>query len=488
MPSPGPVDQTQAFAPVTATTEVFEQVRAPEQLRVVLSTTEVELAPGGEPVSVDVEVQNLSDIVDAYVVDIPDAPAWLELDSSDVRLMPNSSGTLRVTLRLRTGVLPVAQTIRVSARVRSHAASGLMSTHALTVSVSEIDRPVVLRVEPSVIRVKDQPGGDFVVVADNSANNHPVHLELRSRDAEDVMAVAFRSATLDVPAGGIASAPAHVEAPLPEPGEEASRQLTVSAFDGTRMAHAVVTFTQRTSIPRAEPPIALRLNPSVIQATDARVGQLRLEIDNTFGSQAARIVLSAYDAEGAVRFTFTPQVADVAAGRTASVLIGLDAPMPEPGGEALRQFTLVARYGTRTAEASGTFRQRTSPPSLNAIKLRIEPPMVRVRDTDHGRTRVVADNRLGTRPAECGWRAVITRAPPASPSPHRTSTYTRASRQAPMSLSGCGVRPLAPRGRVASRSVGRTASTKSSRKARSRRPLQTAGRCGARCSLLSAPC
>jgi hypothetical protein len=52
--------------------------------------------------------------------------------------------------------------------------------------------------------------------------------ELRSRDAEDVMAVAFRSATLDVPAGGTASAPAHVEAPLPEPGEETSRQLKVS--------------------------------------------------------------------------------------------------------------------------------------------------------------------------------------------------------------------------------------------------------------------
>jgi hypothetical protein len=393
-----------------------------------------------------------------------------------------------VTLRLRTGVLPVAQTIRVSARVRSHAASGLMSTHALTVSVSEIDRPVVLRVEPSVIRVKDQPGGDFVVVADNSANNHPVHLELRSRDAEDVMAVAFRSATLDVPAGGIASAPAHVEAPLPEPGEEASRQLTVSAFDGTRMAHAVVTFTQRTSIPRAEPPIALRLNPSVIQATDARAGQLRLEIDNTFGSQAVRILLSAYDAEGAARFTFTPQVNDVAAGRTASVLIGLDAPMPEPGGEALRQFTLVARCGTRTAEASGTFRQRTSPPSLNTIKLRVEPPIVHVRDTDHvERGSSPTTDSVPDRP-ECGWRAAITRAPPASRSPHRTSTYTRASWQAPMSRSGCGVRPRAPRGRVASRSAGRTASTKSWRKVRSPRHPQTAGRSGAPCSLLSAPC
>jgi hypothetical protein len=94
----------------------------------------------------------------------------------------------------------------------------------------------------------------------------------------------------------------------------------------------------------------------------------------------------------------------VAAGTTASVLIGLDAPLPEPGGEAVRQFTLVARYGARTAEAGGTFRQRTSPPPLNAIKLRVEPPIVRVRDSDRGRTWVVADNRLGTRPARI-WLA-----------------------------------------------------------------------------------
>jgi hypothetical protein len=254
------------------------------------------------------------------------------------------------------------------------------------------------------------------------------------------------------------------------------------------MAHAVVTFTQRTSIPREEPPIALRLNPSVIQATDARVGQLRLEIDNAFGSQAVRILLSAYDAEGAVRFTFTPQVADIAAGRTASVLIGLEAPMPEPGGEALRQFTLVARYGTRTAEASGTFRQRTSPPSLNAIKLRVEPPIVRVRDTDHGRARVVADNRLGTRPARMwlagrdheGTASITFSAPYVDVYPGQQASADVAIR--------LRRRPAGTERTRGFTISGSEASTKSWQKARSPRHRQIAGRCGARRSLLSAPC
>lgn len=402
-PSPGPVEQTPTPT-ATATSDRFEQVRGAEQLRAVASATEVVLAPDGGSAGVDFEVHNLSDIVDAYVVDIPDAPAWLELDSSSVRLMPNTNGILRLSMRIRAGVMPAAQTIWLSAQVRSHATPGLLVAQPLTVSVSEVDRPVVLRVEPSIIRVKDQPGAEFVVVADNSANNHPVRLELRSHDAEEVMAVAFRSAILDVPAGRTASVQARVEAPQPEPGEETSRQLTVAAFDGKRITQAVVTFAQRTSIPLEEPPIAVRLNPSVIQATDSRVGQLRLEIDNVFGTQAVHVTLSAYDAEGAVHFSFTPPVADVPAGMTASVLIGLDAPLPEPGGEAVRQFTLVARYGTRTAEAGGTFRQRTSPPALNAVKLRVEPPIVRVHDSAQGRTRVVADNRLGTSPARM-WLA-----------------------------------------------------------------------------------
>jgi len=246
MPPADPAEQTQLLTP--ATSRPVEQVRTAD-LRAALSPTEVKLTQDGAPISVEVEVHNLSDIVDAYVVDIPDAPEWLELDSTDVRLMPDTSGSLRLNLRIRAGHMPMAQTIRVPVQVRPHTAPGLMSAQTLTVSVPEVDRPVVLRVEPSVIRVKDQPGGDFLVVADNSANNHPVHLELRSHDPEQVMAVAFRSATLDVPAGQTASLPARVEAPQPEPGEETSRQLTVAAFDGKRMTQAVVTFAQRTSIP-----------------------------------------------------------------------------------------------------------------------------------------------------------------------------------------------------------------------------------------------
>jgi hypothetical protein len=219
----------------------------------------------------------------------------------------------------------------------------------------------------------------------------------------------------------------------------------------------------------------------MIQVTDARVGQLRLEIDNAFGSRAVQVLLSAYDAEGAVHFTFTQQVADVAAGTTASVLIGLDAPLPEPGGEAVRQFTLVARYGARTAEAGGTFRQRTSPPPLNAIKLRVEPPIVRVRDSDRGRTWVVADDRLGTRPARIwlagrdheGTAAVTLSAPYLDVYPGQQASAEVAIRSRRP--------PSGTERRVASRSARRTVTTKYRPKAHSLRHLQTAGRSGARC-------
>jgi 2-iminobutanoate/2-iminopropanoate deaminase len=74
-------------------------------------------------------------------------------------------------------------------------------------------------------------------------------------------------------------------------------------------------------------------------------------------------------------------------------------PEPEPGVETARPFTITARHDTLSANAGGTFRQRTSAAAISAIRLRIEPPNLRVHDATRGHMRVVADNRSGTRPA-----------------------------------------------------------------------------------------
>ena len=47
--------------------------------------------PGGDEVSVEVQIFNLSPIVDAFRVTAPDAPAWLAPSAPEVRLLPNSN-------------------------------------------------------------------------------------------------------------------------------------------------------------------------------------------------------------------------------------------------------------------------------------------------------------------------------------------------------------------------------------------------------------
>jgi hypothetical protein len=370
-----------------------------DALRVVAEVGEVEVIPGGDAVSVEIAVHNQSEIVDAYVVDAPQAPEWLETSGTRVRLMPRTSDTLRLTLRIRDGVLALAQRLELPVRVVSEVDARVASALTLVVNVAEIDRLIALRVEPSVIRVRDEQVGEFVLVADNSGSNHPVHLRLSGQDAERVITVAFATPTLDVPAGGIATVTARLEAPLPDAGEETSRQLTVSAFDGNRSAQAVVTFTQRSSPAVLDPPMNLRLHPSVLTVVDAATGDLRLEIDNSNGRHEAQVVLGGYDPEGSVRFAFSADAIEVAPGATTAVTVRLSAAQPEPGVEASRPFTITARYEDRSVEASGVFRQRTSAAAISAIRLRVEPPNVRVRDGARGHVRVIADNRSGTHPA-----------------------------------------------------------------------------------------
>ncbi len=366
-----------------------------EALRALLAVNEVTVTPRGEPADVEIAVNNQSDIVDAYLVDVPDAPPWLDVTGSRVRLMPGTSGSLTLNLRVGDGVLPVAQRLEVGVRVRSEVDDHVAAVLTLAVEVAAIDRPVALRVEPSVIRVKDEPSGEFALVVDNSASNRAAHLQLAAHDAERVMAVTFTTPSLDLAAGEIATVHARLEAPLPDAGEETSRQLTITAFDGSRTSQAVVTFAQRSSRPVADPPMTLRLHPSVVSALDAASAELRLDIDNSSGRDGAQVTLGGYDPEASVRFDFSAPTVDVAPGATTSVTVRVTAAQPEAGVETARPFTVSARYAAHTIDAGGTFRQRTTAAAIDAVRLRVEPPVVRVRDGARGRIRVIADNRSG---------------------------------------------------------------------------------------------
>ena len=73
----------------------------------------------GEPAMLTLRVMNTSAIVDGYVVEAPDAPEWLHLDPSQVRLLPGSEEPLPVRLRVSSATLVPAQQLQLMLRIRS---------------------------------------------------------------------------------------------------------------------------------------------------------------------------------------------------------------------------------------------------------------------------------------------------------------------------------------------------------------------------------
>ena len=81
-----------------------EQSRAAaEAVRIAIVPEAVEVLPGGDEIGVDVQIFNLSPIVDAFRVTTPTAPDWLVTSAPEVRLLPNSNEHSRLSVRIPGG-------------------------------------------------------------------------------------------------------------------------------------------------------------------------------------------------------------------------------------------------------------------------------------------------------------------------------------------------------------------------------------------------
>ena len=78
---------------------------AAEAVRIAIEPEAVEVLPGGDEIGVDVQIFNLSPIVDAFRVTTPTAPDWLVTSAPEVRLLPNSNEHSRLSVRIPGGRL-----------------------------------------------------------------------------------------------------------------------------------------------------------------------------------------------------------------------------------------------------------------------------------------------------------------------------------------------------------------------------------------------
>ena len=184
-------------------------------------------------------------------------------------------------------------------------------------SAAPVETPVALKLEPSLVRVRDTPSGQFQVIVDNRQGIRHRRVTLAGTDPERALGFSFWPPVVEVGQGQIARATARVDAHPPEPGRETTRQFAVSASDGAKEVEADGTFVQTTSPQAPDEPMTVRLEPSIVRVRNSGAGVATVVADNRGGSRPRQVRFAGNDPERVVRFAFTPPVLDLAPGQSA---------------------------------------------------------------------------------------------------------------------------------------------------------------------------
>lgn len=329
-------------------------------LRVELEQTEVVVVtPGAPPSPVTVHIANTSTVVEAYRVSAVGAPPWLTVTVGEARLLPGTDERVQVGLAIPADKLVPVQRFRVTLRVQGESSQRLNRDVHVNAEVGAIIAPAQIRLEPSNVRVKDETSGGLRVLIDNRHSNVPMTFDLGARDPEQEVRFSFQPARLTVPPGGHGMAQLWFQAPLPSPGEQLNRTLTITAKSSDQELSANAGFHQSASALVVDPPIVLHMDPSVVNA-DRRGGVSHVVLDNRRGSRPQRIHLEARDVENSVRFVIEPQDLEVPAGQYAMAKLTMRAPRPEAGESKTRPLVVTAWNGQQSVETQGQLVQETA--------------------------------------------------------------------------------------------------------------------------------
>jgi hypothetical protein len=338
---------------------------------------------------------NTSAVVDGYIVEAPGAPEWLQVEPSQVRLLPGGEEGLPVRMRVGSATLVPAQQLQVTLRIRSMSQAPARADLPVLVTVPVVDLPVRLHPEPSLLRVQDRETARWRIVVDNSRSNRPAQLRFSGSDPELAVRFRFEPPMLEVGPAASGSVLVFVTADGPEPGHEISRPLIVTALEGSRQVDTVITFQQSTSVRVEDPMVTLEVEPSLVRVRDSTVGLARVVADNRGGRDWVHVRLKGSDQERLVQVSLASSELHLPPGGTAQTDARVEAPLPDAGTEVSRTVTFSATDGRRTSTATATFVQVASASPMSTLAVRIEPGIVRVSDVDSASLQVILDNHRG---------------------------------------------------------------------------------------------
>jgi hypothetical protein len=346
---------------------------------------------------VELRVFNPSSIVEGYRVGAATPPPWLTISQPTIRLLPGEDTVAQVGLTAGPRTAAVA---RLPLRLRVHPLND-ESKYAeidLLLTVPPVGRPVTIRPEPAVVRLRDSTRGQFKLHLDNKDSNYPQHYQMSGSDDEGAVRFVVTPPMVEVAPWESALVDVRFESPAPNPGEQRNRQLNVRAAGDAGSVEATVELVQQSSAAPPDAPVRLRLEPAVLRTQDTSAVELDIIVDNHAGSQNRRITLRGRDAEARIQFSFYDREIWVRPGGEARTRARLEARVPSAGEERTQQFTIMANDGHHESEVSGSWVQSASLAPITTAAVRLEPEHLSVRDRTDGRSAVVVDNRRGVRP------------------------------------------------------------------------------------------
>ena len=332
-------------------------VEAPVQLRTEPSVVRIrDVETGRFVVVVDNGGSNRAARIRLSGTD-PELAVSFHFDPELVVVGPGESVRVRAvtTARRPEPGTELSRTLTLSATEGSRRVNTTATLVQSTSAVVE-DPPVELTVAPALVRVRDDAAAQVWLTVDNRAGRRGTAVRLTATDPEGVVGVYWRSAEVQVPAGGTANVELQLVGPAPEPGTETTRIVSLTASDGRRVARTQVSMVHSAS---ASPmtTLAVGLDPSVLRLGSGRRGSTSVVVDNRRGATAARVWLQGDDPENSVSFGFSPTELVVGPGQVLTSRATMSAPRAPAGREVSRPVTIFATDGQSSVSAAGTLIQ-----------------------------------------------------------------------------------------------------------------------------------
>jgi len=216
-----------------------------------------------------------------------------------------------------------------------------------------------VRIEPSIVRINDADTATVQVTLDNQRGRSGLRILLDGHDPEGAVQFTFSPPVVDLGAGQVTAVFLRLSCSRPPPGQELTRQFTVTANDGTATMDGSGSLVQVSSRAAIEL-LTVHVNPNVLRLKNRRRGYVRAVLDNRDGAQGLRVTMRGDDPEKVMRFVFTADTLEVPPGQMRTTKVDITVPHAPSGQKVTRPFNIVASDGRWEAQGHGTLVQSTA--------------------------------------------------------------------------------------------------------------------------------